>query len=152
MSDTRLPVTTDQATMRDAATIATFLWPWQPALIGAGIGAGGSLLLGLLPVLDFSLFGSLSTGLFLFFLVGGIASVLRSRSTGQGSDQARAQRWAAQHAWRYALMPAAGLLAVLFVAGLVLPGSAIGALFSGIGEALIVFVATGATAAFQRGR
>ena len=51
-----------------------------------------------------------------------------------------------------ALMPAAGLLAVLFVAGLVLPGSAIGALFSGIGEALIVFVATGATAAFQRGR
>jgi hypothetical protein len=151
MSSTRLPATTDKATIRDAATIATYLWPWRPALIGAGIGAGGSLLLGLLPVLDFSLFGSLSTGLFLFFLVGGVASVLRNRS-GQGSDQARAQRWAAQHAWRYALVPAIGLLAVLFTAGLVLPGSALGALFSGIGEALIVFVATGATAALQRGR
>jgi hypothetical protein len=151
MSTTRLPATTDKATVRDAATIATFLWPWRPALIGAGIGAGGSLLLGLLPVLDFSLFGSLSTGLFFFFLVGGVASVLRGRA-GHGSDQARAQRWAAQHAWRYALVPAVGLLAVLFTAGVVLPGSAFAALFSGIGEALLVYVATGATAAFQRGR
>jgi hypothetical protein len=152
MSSTQLPATTNQATMRDAATMATFLWPWRPALMGAGIGAGGSLLLGLLPVLDFSLLGSVSTGLFFFFLVGGVASVLRNRSTGTSSDRARAQRWAAQHAWRYALVPAAGLLAVLFAAGLVLPGSAFAALFSGIGEALIVFVATGATAAFQRGR
>jgi hypothetical protein len=152
MSSTKLPATTDQATMRDAATIATFLWPWRPALIGGGIGAGGALLLGLLPVLDFSLLGSVSTGLFFFFLVGGIASVLRNRAGGQGSDRARAQRWAAQHAWRYALMPAAALLAALFTAGLVLPGSAFGALFAGIFDALIVFVATGATAAFQRGR
>jgi hypothetical protein len=79
-----------------------------------------------------------------------VASVVRAGS--EGSDRTRARRWAAQHAWRYALVPAMGLLALLFTAGLVLPGSAFAALFGGIGEALIVFVATGATAALQRGR
>src|SRR5215207_3681029 len=109
---TALPATTGKATLRDAATIATFLWPWRPALIGAAIGAGGSLVLGLLPPIGLSLLGSVGTGLFFFFLVGGVASVLRSQSAGEGSDRARARRWAAQNAWRYALVPAAGLLAV----------------------------------------
>jgi hypothetical protein len=150
MSTSELSPTNDKATLRDAGTIATFLWPWKPALVGGAIGAGGSLLLGLLPPVGISLFGALSTGLFLFFLVGGVASVLRTRSSGPGSDYARAGRWVARHPWRYALVPALALLATLFVAGLVLPGSAVGALLSGVGEAAAVFAATGIVAAVQR--
>ena len=150
MSTSGLPATTDNATLRDAAAIATYLWPWRPALIGAAIGAGGSVLLGLLPPVGISLFGPVAAALFLFFLVGGIASVLRTRSGSYGSDYARARRWVARHSWRYALMPALALLVTLFLAGLVLPGSAIGALLGGLGEAAVVFAATGITAAVQR--
>jgi hypothetical protein len=150
MSMSELPATNDQATLRDAGTIATYLWPWKPALVGAGIGAGGSLLLGLLPPVGISLFGALSAGLFLFFLVGGVGSVLRTRSSAQVSERARAGRWVARHPWRYAFVPALALLVTLFTAGLILPGSAVGALFSGLGEAVAVFAATGIVAAVQR--
>jgi hypothetical protein len=150
MGTSELSPTDDKATLRDAGTIAAFLWPWKPALLGGAIGAGGSLLLGLLPPVGISLFGPLSAGLFLFFLVGGVGSVWRTRSSSPASEAGRAGRWIARHPWRYALVPALALLATLFVAGVVLPGSALGALFSGFGEAAVVFAATGIVAAVQR--
>jgi hypothetical protein len=150
MGTNELSPTNDNATLRDAGTLAAFLWPWKPALVGGAIGAGGSLLLGLLPPVGISLLGSVSTGLFLFFLVGGVASVLRTRSSSPASESGRAGRWIARHPWRYALVPALALLATLFVAGLVLPGAALGALFGGFGPAVMVFAATGIVAGVQR--
>jgi hypothetical protein len=88
------------------AVASTTLGPWRTA--GAVGLVGGAAAVGIdLISLHWSLSllaGPASIGLFLFFLVGGVGSVVATK----GGDR-RLRRWAAEHPWQTALVPAAGL-------------------------------------------
>ncbi|MFJ6212392.1 hypothetical protein ACIQGZ_03530 [Streptomyces sp. NPDC092296] len=96
---------------RQLAVASATLGPWRTA---AAVGTlGGAAALGIDVITGHwslsILAGPVSLALFLFFLIGGVGSVL-----GRGGGDRRLRRWAREHPWRVALAPA-GLLLVLDV-------------------------------------
>jgi hypothetical protein len=97
---------------RQLALASATLGPWRTA---AAVGTvGGAAALGIDVVTGHwslsILAGPVSLALFLFFLIGGVGSVAGRNSSGDH----RLRRWAGQHPWKVALVPA-GLMLVLDV-------------------------------------
>ncbi|GAA4919127.1 hypothetical protein [Streptomonospora salina] len=112
---------------------ATMMWPTGIAT-GAGVVAGGLSFLTSLPAITVA--GPLGTAIFFFALVGGGVSLLGSKG------DRRARRWAGQYPWRFAGGPAvlAGLGAAVTS---LLSGTFIGAIFSGLAAAAVIWVILG---------
>ncbi|MFC1410617.1 hypothetical protein ACEZCY_17175 [Streptacidiphilus sp. N1-12] len=95
--------------------------PWRSAGVVGIVGGGATLGLELIT-LHWSL-GMLawpaSVGLFLLFLVGGVGSAV-----GKGGDR-RLRRWASEHPWQTAAVPAVGLFVTNTVTQYLLSGDGI---------------------------
>ena len=117
------------------AVAATTHGPWRTA--GAvGIVGGGAALAVDLITLHWSLSvlaGPAGIALFLFFLDGGVGSVV-----GKKGDR-RLRRWASEHPWQTAAVPAAGLWVTNTITQLFLGGSGIFAsIFTGLWHAAVL--------------
>ncbi|MFD0329974.1 hypothetical protein ACFQZC_21585 [Streptacidiphilus monticola] len=139
---------------RESGTLAvasTSLGPWKTA---AAVGAvGGAAALGIdLISLHWSLSilaGPAGIGLFLFFLVGGAGSVL----TKKGGDR-RLRRWAAEHPWQTAAVPAAGLFVTNTLTEYFLSTSSgvFSSIFTALWHAIILFGIVGVVGAVAGSR
>jgi hypothetical protein len=132
---------------RHLAVASATLGPWRRATAIGGLGVGGTLALGALGG-HFglgALAGALSTGLTLFFLVGGVGAVLGQSS---GQDQ-RIRRWARSHPWHVAAVPAAAMFVSDFLLREVLTSSGFfGSLWDGLWSAAFVGGVVGTVGAF----
>jgi hypothetical protein len=105
-------ITVPGAEKRQLAVASATLGPWRPAAVVGALGGGVSLALRLvhghfgLGVLA----GAVSVAALLFFSVGGAGSVLGYSARGAGRDR-RIRRWAREHPWQVAAVPA-GLMFV----------------------------------------
>lgn len=132
---------TPSETRRLAVASAT-LGPWRSA---AAVGTvGGAAALGIDVVTGHwslsILAGPVSLALFLFFLVGGVGSVAGRNGTGDR----RLRRWAAQHPWKVALVPAGLMLALDVVArSLLSTESVFSSVWDGVWRAALLGVVVG---------
>jgi hypothetical protein len=110
-------ITVSGAERRQLAVASATLGPWRPAAAVGALGGGVSLALHLvhghfgLGILS----GALSVAALLFFCVGGAGAVLGYSARGSGRDR-RIRRWAREHPWRVATVPAG----LMFLTDLVL--------------------------------
>jgi hypothetical protein len=134
------------------AVASTTLGPWRTAGAVGLVGGGAALAVDLIT-LHWSLSvlaGPAGIALFLFFLVGGVGSVV-----GKKGDR-RLRRWAAEHPWQTAMVPAAGLWVTNTITQLFLGGSGIFAsIFTGLWHAAVLGAVIGVvgsvTAARRKG-
>ena len=122
------------------AVAATTHGPWRTA--GAvGIVGGGAALAVDLITLHWSLSvlaGPAGIALFLFFLVGGIGSVVSSKG------DRRLRRWTSEHPWQTAMVPAAGLFVTNTLTQFFLSSSGVFAsIFTGLWHAAVLGVVVG---------
>jgi hypothetical protein len=95
------------AEKRQLAVASATLGPWRPAAVVGALGGGVSLGLHLvhghfgLGILA----GAVSIAALLFYTVGGSGAVLGYSSRGAGRDR-RIRRWAREHPWQVAAVPA----------------------------------------------
>ena len=95
--------------------------PWRAAGVVGVIGGGATLGLELIT-LNWGLgmlAGPASVGLFLLFLVGGAGSMLSK------NGDRRLRRWASEHPWQTAAVPAVGLLVTNTVTQFLLSGDGV---------------------------
>jgi hypothetical protein len=109
--------------------------PWGAAAVTGAVVTGGDLLLHL-STFHLGVSPSLSAGAVAFFTVAGGGAVLRSRG-------GRAMRWARNHPWRFAMLPGAATLIVVFVLSTLLGGGFIGPVFAGLWHGAITYGLTG---------
>ncbi|GGO89620.1 hypothetical protein [Wenjunlia tyrosinilytica] len=137
---------------RQLAVASATLGPWRTATAVGAVGGAVALALDTLGG-DFGLgvlAGSLSFALMLFFLVGGVGSVL-----GKGGDRSnrRIRDWAAEHPWQVASVPAALLFAGDVVMRRILTGETFFAsLWDGLWRGALVAAVVGVTGSFSRSR
>jgi hypothetical protein len=123
------------------AVASATLGPWKAAGVTGVI--GGAAALGVdVVTMHWStslLAGPVGLALFLFFLVGGVGSVL-GRS---GGDQ-RLRRWAHEHPWQVALAPAGGFFVTDVLTHVFLSSSGLFAsIWTGIWQAVILAAVVG---------
>ncbi|MBC3843677.1 hypothetical protein GXW82_36080 [Streptacidiphilus sp. 4-A2] len=131
------------------AVASSTLGPWRTAgavgLIGGGAALGVDLI-----TLHWSLSvlaGPASIALFLFFLVGGIGSVVG------GKGDRRLRRWAAEHPWQTAAVPAVGLAVTNTLTQFFLSSSGVFAsIFTGLWHAAVLGVVIGVVGSVTAGR
>ena len=148
-------MTSSDVSTRESSQLAvasTTLGPWRTAGAVGLVGGGAALAIDLLT-LHWSLSllaGPASIALFLFFLVGGVGSVVG------GKGDRRLRRWAAEHPWQTALVPAAGLAVTNTLTQFFLSSSGVFAsIFTGLWHAAVLGVVigvVGSVAASRRGR
>ena len=76
----------------------------------------------------------------------------RACSAAVMSRSTRAIRWARVNPWRFALLPAAAVAAIVFVLSVVLGGGIVGPVFAGLWHGAVAFGLTGAVGTYARGR
>jgi hypothetical protein len=118
--------------------------PWGAAAVTGAVVTGGDLLLHLSGA-HLGLSPSLSAGAVAFFAVAGGGAVLRSRP-------GRAMRWARQHPWRFAVVPGAATLIVVFALSVLFGGGIIGPAFAGLWHGAIAYGLTGLAGTVAGGR
>jgi hypothetical protein len=146
-------MTSSDVSTRETSSLAvasTTLGPWRSA--GAVGVVGGAAAAGIdLITLHWSLSllaGPASIALFLFFLVGGVGSVVAKK----GGDR-RLRRWAAEHPWQTALVPAAGLAVTNTLTQFFLSSSGVFAsIFTGLWHAAVLGVVIGVVGSVTAGR
>lgn len=109
--------------------------PWGAAAATGAVVTGGDLLLHL-SSFHLGVSPSLSAGVLAFFTVAGAGAVLRS-------SPGRAMRWARNNPWRFAVVPGAATLIVVFALSVVLGGGIFGPLFAGLWHGAIAYGVTG---------
>ena len=131
-------MTSSDVSTRESSSLAvasTTLGPWRTAGAVGLVGGGAALAVDLIT-LHWSLSvlaGPAGIALFLFFLVGGIGSVV-----GRKGDR-RLRRWAAEHPWETALVPAAGLAVTNTLTQFFLSSSGVFAsIFTGLWHAAVL--------------
>ncbi len=132
------------------AVASATLGPWRTAgavgVVGAAAAAGIDLI-----TLHWSLSllaGPAGIGLCLFFLVGGVGSVISTK----GGDR-RLRRWAAEHPWQTAAVPAAGLWVTYTLSQIFLGGSGFfGAVWAGLWHAALLGAVIGVVGSVVAGR
>jgi len=136
-------MTSSDVSTRESSSLAvasTTLGPWRTAGAVGLVGGGAALAVDLIT-LHWSLSvlaGPAGIALFLFFLVGGIGSVV-----GRKGDR-RLRRWAAEHPWETALVPAVGLAVTNTLTQFFLSGSGVFAsIFTGLWHAAVLGVVIG---------
>jgi hypothetical protein len=136
-------MTSSDVSTRESSSLAvasTTLGPWRTAGAVGLVGGGAALAVDLIT-LHWSLSvlaGPAGIALFLFFLVGGIGSVV-----GRKGDR-RLRRWAAEHPWETALVPAAGLAVTNTLTQFFLSSSGVFAsIFTGLWHAAVLGVVIG---------
>jgi hypothetical protein len=125
---------------RQLAVASATHGPWRSAGVVGVVGGGATLGLELIT-LNLSL-GMLawpaSVALFLFFLVGGVGSVVS-----KGSER-RLRRWASEHPWQTAAVPAVGLAVTNTVTQFLLSGDGVFfSIWTGLWHAAILGVILG---------
>ena len=136
-------MTSSDVSTRESSQLAvasSTLGPWRTAGAVGVVGGGAALAVDLIT-LHWSLSvlaGPAGIALFLFFLVGGIGSVV-----GRKGDR-RLRRWAAEHPWETALVPAAGLAVTNTLTQFFLSSSGVFAsIFTGLWHAAVLGVVIG---------
>ncbi|QMU72971.1 hypothetical protein [Streptacidiphilus sp. P02-A3a] len=136
-------MTSSDVSTRESSQLAvasTTLGPWRTAGAVGVVGGGAALAVDLIT-LHWSLSvlaGPAGIALFLFFLVGGVGSVV-----GRKGDR-RLRRWAAEHPWETALVPAVGLAVTNTLTQFFLSGSGVFAsIFTGLWHAAVLGVVIG---------
>lgn len=133
-----LPSTSDMSGGGQLSVSASALSraPWGVSVVAGAVGAGLDLLVtGLHPI------GATVFGVTILFIVAGIGAVLRKRD---GRSASRALAWAAQHSWRYAVLPAVLTAIITFPLQLILTSHGLfGAAWSGIWHGAITWVLVG---------
>ncbi|MGA5704582.1 hypothetical protein [Peterkaempfera bronchialis] len=135
---------------RQLAVASATLGPWRTA---AAVGTlGGAAALGIDVVTGHwslsILAGPVSLALFLFFLIGGVGSVL-----GRSGGDHRLRRWAARHPWRVAAVPAGMLLVLDVVARTLLSTESVFAsVWDGIWRAALLALVVGVIGSVTRSR
>ena len=132
------------------AVASATLGPWRTA--GAVGVVGGAAALGVdLITLHWSLgilAGPASIALFLFFLVGGVGSVV-----GRRGGERRLRRWAAEHPWQTALAPAGALAVTNTITQFLLSSDGVFAsILTGLWHAAILGVVIGVVGAVAGAR
>ncbi|MEY9962094.1 hypothetical protein ABIA33_000115 [Streptacidiphilus sp. MAP12-16] len=135
---------------RQLAVASATLGPWRTA--GAVGVVGGAAALGVdLITLHWSLgilAGPASIALFLFFLVGGVGSVV-----GRRGGERRLRRWAAEHPWQTALAPAGALAVTNTITQFLLSSDGVFAsILTGLWHAAILGVVIGVVGAVAGAR
>jgi hypothetical protein len=134
-------------TRRDELTVSSAAMthaPWGTAAAAGAVVTGGDLLLHL-SSLHLGVASSLSAGAVAFFAVAGGGAVLRSRP-------GRAMRWARTHPWKFAIVPGAATLIVVYVLSVVLGHGIIGPVFTGLWHGAIAYGLTGVAGTVAGGR
>ncbi|MQA95835.1 MAG: hypothetical protein GEV11_14700 [Streptosporangiales bacterium] len=121
---------------------ATLLWHWPAALAGGLIGS----LLWLVTINGPA--EIVAAGVAALCIAGTGAGLLRPPS----GEQVRARKWAAAFPWRFALAPAAGAGAIVWLAQAVLGGGIFIGMFDALGWALVVFLVVGVAGVLLRDR
>ncbi|WP_205302594.1 hypothetical protein [Nonomuraea montanisoli] len=124
--------------------------PWKAAAVGGGVVAGASFGLGAL-LGDGDLVWALGLGINLFALIAAIGAVSKPDEGDRVTRQAR--RWALNHPWKFALLPA-GIATVLdYPVQLVLDGEGVfGSAFQAIWHGALVYLIAGILAVTMKGR
>ncbi|MCD0485253.1 hypothetical protein [Streptacidiphilus sp. ASG 303] len=126
---------------RQLAVASATLGPWRTAAAVGTLGGAAALGVDVLTG-DWSLgilAGPVSLALFLFFLVGGVGSV-----TGRAGGDRRLRRWAAEHPWRVAAVPAVLLLVLDTAARSLLSSASLAAaLWDGVWHAVLLAAVVG---------
>ena len=130
---------------RHLAVASATLGPWNAAAAVGGLGAAVSLVTGVIGG-QFGLgvlAGALSFGLLLFFTVGAAGAVL-GRGGSDGGPDRRIRRWAGEHPWHVAAVPAAAMLVSDFVMRQILTSEGLfGSLWDGLWRGAIVAAVAG---------
>ena len=136
-------MTSSDVSTRESSSLAvasTTLGPWRTAGAVGLVGGGAALAVDLIT-LHWSLSvlaGPAGIALFLFFLVGGVGSVVSRKG------DRRLRRWAAEHPWETALVPAAGLAVTNTLTQFFLSSSGVFAsIFTGLWHAAVLGVVIG---------
>ena len=131
-------MTSSDVSTRESSQLAvasSTLGPWRTAGAVGVVGGGAALAVDLIT-LHWSLSvlaGPAGIALFLFFLVGGVGSVV-----GKKGDR-RLRRWAADHPWQTAMAPAAGLWVTNTITEFFLSSSGVFAsIFTGLWHAAVL--------------
>jgi hypothetical protein len=99
------------AEKRQLAVASATLGPWRPAAVVGALGGGVSLALHLvtghfgLGILT----SAISVAALLFFCVGGAGAALGYSARGDAGRDGRIRRWAREHPWRVAAVPATAM-------------------------------------------
>ncbi|HEY0716339.1 MAG TPA: hypothetical protein VGD68_01885 [Streptosporangiaceae bacterium] len=121
--------------------------PWTGAAMTGGVVAlgdfGWHVIAGHFGLGGFS--DALSLGVLAFLIVAASGALLRQRST-------RAIRWARANPWRFALLPAASCMAIVFVLSVVLGGGIVGPVLAALWHGAVAFGLTGAVGSYARRR
>lgn len=137
---------------RQLAVASATLGPWRAAAVVGGIGtavAVGSDLLGGHFGLRL-LASSLSFGLLLFFAVGGTGAVVGD--AGDAPRDRRIRRWAREHPWQVAMVPAGAMLVSDAVIREVLtPFGLFGNIWDGLWRAVVVAAVVGVVGSVAAG-
>lgn len=136
-------MTSSDVSTRESSQLAvasTTLGPWRTAGAVGLVGGGAALAVDLIT-LHWSLSvlaGPAGIALFLFFLVGGVGSVVSKKG------DRRLRRWAADHPWETALVPAVGLAVTNTLTQFFLSSSGVFAsIFTGLWHAAVLGVVIG---------
>jgi hypothetical protein len=131
-------MTSSDVSTRESSQLAvasSTLGPWRTAGAVGVVGGGAALAVDLIT-LHWSLSvlaGPAGIALFLFFLVGGVGSVVASKG------DRRLRRWAADHPWQTAMAPAAGLWVTNTITEFFLSSSGVFAsIFTGLWHAAVL--------------
>ncbi|MBY8880162.1 hypothetical protein [Actinacidiphila acidipaludis] len=143
------------AEKRQLAVASATLGPWRPAAVVGALGGGVSLALHLvtghfgLGILS----GALSVAALLFFCVGGAGAVLGYSSRGHAGRDRRILRWAREHPWRVAAVPAAGMFFFDLVVRQVLTSQGVfGSVWTGLWQGAVVAAVVGGVGSVAAGR
>jgi len=135
-------------TPRDELTVSSGALtdvPWHVAGAAGAIVAGADLVLHLIGG-HLGLASSLSAGVLALFAVAGAGLMLRRRGS-------RAAQWARRNPWRFAILPGAATLILVFVLSVILGSSGIiGGVFTGLLYGAVAYGITGVAGAAVRGR
>jgi hypothetical protein len=122
--------------------------PWGAAAVTGGVVAVGDLGLHVMGAGlggMAGLTGSLSMGVVAFFVVAAAGALWRARPS-------RAIRWARNHPWRFAIMPAVACAAIALVLSIVTGGGLIHPILSGLWHGGLAYGLTGVAATVARSR
>jgi hypothetical protein len=138
---------------RQLAVASATLGPWGAAAVVGGLGTAVSIGFDVLHG-DFGLrllAGSLSFGMLLFFAVGGTGAVVGDAG-GDPRDR-RIRRWAREHPWQVAAVPAGAMLvADVVVREVLTPFGLFGNIWDGLWRAALVAAVVGVVGSVSSAR
>lgn len=147
-------MTVSGAEKRQLAVASASLGPWRPAAVVGALGGGVSIALHLvhghfgLGILA----GAVSVAALLFYSVGGAGAVLGYSSRGASRDR-RIRRWAREHPWQVAAVPAGLMFLSDLVIRQALTGQGVfGTVWAGLWHGAVVAAVVGTVGAIGASR